>query len=90
MCPGGSVIASASSQGHLVTNGMSEHARDQENANSGLLVNITTEDYGSDHPLAGIDFQEKYENTQMTITLNGNMRPWPLKWVVLTIMLLAS
>lgn len=61
MCPGGSVIASASSQGHLVTNGMSEHARDQENANSGLLVNITTEDYGSDHPLAGIDFQEKYE-----------------------------
>lgn len=61
MCPGGMVIASASSEGHLVTNGMSEHARDQENANSGLLVNIETNDYNSDHPLAGIDFQEKYE-----------------------------
>ncbi|WP_449024263.1 NAD(P)/FAD-dependent oxidoreductase [Peptostreptococcus stomatis] len=70
MCPGGSVIASASSQGHLVTNGMSEHARDLENANSGLLVNVTIDDYGSDHPLAGIDFQEKYE--AMAFELGGS------------------
>lgn len=61
MCPGGSVIASASSEGQLVTNGMSEHARDLENANSGLLVNIETSDFESDSPLAGIEYQEKYE-----------------------------
>lgn len=61
MCPGGSVIASASSEGYLVTNGMSEHARDKENANSGLLVNISCDDFGSDSPLAGVAFQERYE-----------------------------
>lgn len=61
MCPGGTVIASASCEGMLVTNGMSEHARDKENANSGLLVNIETSDFGSEHPLAGVEFQEKYE-----------------------------
>ncbi|MFR3071832.1 MAG: NAD(P)/FAD-dependent oxidoreductase, partial [Paeniclostridium sp.] len=61
MCPGGSVIASASEEGQVVTNGMSEHARDKENANSAVLVNVTPEDFGSEHPLAGIYFQEKYE-----------------------------
>ena len=40
---------------------MSEHARDKENANSAVLVNVTPEDFKSDHPLAGIYFQEKYE-----------------------------
>ena len=79
MCPGGSVIASASSPGHLVTNGMSEHARDKENANSGLLVNITTEDYGSDHPLAGVDFQEKYE--AMAFKLGGSNYKAPCQLV---------
>lgn len=79
MCPGGSVIASASSQGHLVTNGMSEHARDLENANSGLLVNITTDDYESDHPLAGIDFQEKYE--AMAFELGGSNYQAPCQLV---------
>ncbi|MBF1063506.1 MAG: hypothetical protein HXL18_02035, partial [Peptostreptococcus sp.] len=78
MCPGG-MIASASSQGHLVTNGMSEHARDLENANSGLLVNITTDDYGSDHPLAGIDFQEKYE--AMAFELGGSNYQAPCQLV---------
>lgn len=61
MCPGGMVIASASSKGQLVTNGMSEHARNQDNANSGLLVNIRTEDFESEDVLAGVYFQEKYE-----------------------------
>jgi uncharacterized FAD-dependent dehydrogenase len=61
MCPGGSVIASASNEFEVVTNGMSEHARDKANANSGFLVNVLPEDFGSDHPLAGVDFQEKYE-----------------------------
>lgn len=61
MCPGGLVVASASEVGHLVTNGMSEHARDQHNANSGLLVQVFPEDFGSEHPLAGIDFQRALE-----------------------------
>lgn len=70
MCPGGMVIASSSSQGYLVTNGMSEHARDQKNANSGLLVNVNVDDYESDHVLAGIDFQEKYE--KLAFELGGS------------------
>lgn len=61
MCPGGSVIASASEENEVVTNGMSEHSRDKENANSALLVNINPEDFGSSDPLAGIEFQQKYE-----------------------------
>ena len=61
MCPGGQVVAAASEEGRLVTNGMSYHSRDQENANSGLLVGITPEDFQSEHPLAGIEFQRKWE-----------------------------
>lgn len=61
MCPGGMVIASASNEGEVVTNGMSEHARDQVNANSAFLVNVLPSDFGSDDPLAGVLFQEKYE-----------------------------
>ena len=61
MCPGGQVVASSSGDGEIVTNGMSNFARDKENANSAVLVNITPEDYGSDNPLAGIYYQAKYE-----------------------------
>ncbi|MGL4912448.1 MAG: NAD(P)/FAD-dependent oxidoreductase [Romboutsia sp.] len=61
MCPGGSVIASASDEFEVVTNGMSEHARDKANANSAFLVNVLPEDFGSNDPLAGVYFQEKYE-----------------------------
>jgi len=61
VCPGGYVVASASEDGCLVTNGMSEYLRDGENINGGLLVNITPNDFGSDHPLAGIAFQRKLE-----------------------------
>ena len=69
MCPGGEVVASSSNEGEIVTNGMSEFARDKENANSALLVNITCEDYESEHALAGIKFQEKYE--RMAFDLGG-------------------
>ncbi|MHB1483222.1 MAG: NAD(P)/FAD-dependent oxidoreductase [Saccharofermentanales bacterium] len=62
MCPGGRVIASASGEGQVVTNGMSLFARDGENANSAILVNIETSDFGGDSPLAGIEFQEKWEH----------------------------
>ncbi len=61
MCPGGTVVAATSIKGHVVTNGMSEFARDKENANAALLVNVDERDFGSTHPLAGIEFQEKLE-----------------------------
>lgn len=61
VCPGGMVVASSSEAGGLVVNGMSEHARNQKNINGALLVQIQTEDFASDHPLAGVDFQRKYE-----------------------------
>ena len=44
------MVAAASEQGRVVTNGMSEYARDRENINGGLLVNVTPEDFGSSHP----------------------------------------
>lgn len=61
MCPGGRVIGSSSEEGGIVTNGMSEYKRDQENANSAILVNIGPNDYGSSHPLAGMYLQREYE-----------------------------
>ncbi len=61
MCPGGHVINASSEPNTAVTNGMSNSARDSIMANSGLLVDVRTEDFGSDHPLAGVEFQRKYE-----------------------------
>ena len=61
MCPGGTVMASASEPHTIVTNGMSDHLRDKTNANSALLVNVTPEDYYVDNPLDGLLYQEKYE-----------------------------
>lgn len=61
VCPGGMVVASSSEEGGLVVNGMSEHARDQKNINGALLVQIKPKDFGSEHPLAGVEFQRKYE-----------------------------
>jgi len=61
MCPGGYVVASASQKGELVTNGMSYRSRNSKNANSAVLVDVRTSDYDTPHPLAGLEFQEKYE-----------------------------
>lgn len=61
MCPGGEIIDSSSEPETAVTNGMSESARDGRYANSGLLVDVRTDDFGSEDPLAGIDFQMSYE-----------------------------
>lgn len=61
MCPGGSVVAAASEPDSVVTNGMSCFARDAENANSALLVGVGPEDFGSDHPLAGMFLQREIE-----------------------------
>lgn len=68
MCPGGVVVNSASDNGEIVTNGMSYFARDKVNANSAVLVNVVPEDYGSDHPLAGVEFQSQYERLAYDLT----------------------
>jgi uncharacterized FAD-dependent dehydrogenase len=60
MCPGGTVVAAASEPGRVVTNGMSQYSRDERNANSGIVVGITPEDYPGG-PLAGIQFQRRWE-----------------------------
>ena len=60
MCPGGQVVAATSETGRVVTNGMSQYERSGKNANSGIVVGITPEDYPGD-PLAGIAFQRKLE-----------------------------
>ena len=61
MCPGGEVIASASAEGEIVTNGMSYFARDGKNANSALVVQVKREDFISDSPLAGVAYQRQIE-----------------------------
>jgi len=62
MCPGGHVINASSEKNTAVTNGMSNSGRDSFYANSGLLVDVRTEEFGSEHPLAGVEFQRKYEH----------------------------
>lgn len=61
MCPGGTVVAAASEKGGVVTNGMSEFARDGQNSNSALLVGVGPKDFKSDNVLAGIDYQRTLE-----------------------------
>lgn len=67
MCPGGTVVAAASAEGQVVTNGMSEHARDGKNANSALLVGVTPEDYPGDSPLSGIFYQMHWEKAAFNL-----------------------
>ena len=60
MCPGGQVVAATSEAGRVVTNGMSQYSRNERNANAGIVVGITPDDY-SGGPLAGIEFQRHWE-----------------------------
>lgn len=60
MCPGGYVVNASSEHGETCVNGMSYSGRDGENSNSAIVVNVTPEDYGSDHPLAGMKFQRRW------------------------------
>ena len=60
MCPGGTVVAATSEVGQVVTNGMSQYSRNERNANAGLVVAISPEDYPGG-PLAGIEFQRQWE-----------------------------
>ncbi|WOC33425.1 NAD(P)/FAD-dependent oxidoreductase [Caproicibacterium argilliputei] len=63
MCPGGTVVAAASEENRLVTNGMSVFARDGANANAALLVGLSPADFGSTDPLAGIALQRALESS---------------------------
>jgi uncharacterized protein len=61
MCPGGTVVAAASEEGRVVTNGMSQYSRHERNANSAIVVGITPEQDFPGHPLAGIALQRSLE-----------------------------
>ena len=61
MCPGGTVVASTSEVGRVVTNGMSQYSRNERNANSGIVVGISPDDYPG-NPLNGIEFQRFWES----------------------------
>ncbi|MBU2972338.1 NAD(P)/FAD-dependent oxidoreductase [Pseudoalteromonas sp. C2R02] len=71
MCPGGTVVAAASEEGRLVTNGMSQYSRHERNANSAIVVGIDPSDYplvdGKEDVLAGIEFQRKLEENAFKI-----------------------
>lgn len=61
MCPGGTVVAASSEEFGMVVNGMSEYARDGENANSAILVGIEPTYFEDNHPLSGIELQRQIE-----------------------------
>ena len=76
VCPGGEVVAAASETGRVVTNGMSEFARDKENINGAVLVNVTPEDFGGDaSPLAGVEFQRRLEEAAYALGGGGYRAP---------------
>ena len=69
MCPGGTVVAATSEAGRVVTNGMSQYSRNERNANAGIVVGITPQDYRQDgqasgpvSPLDGMAFQRFWES----------------------------
>ncbi|MGN1143464.1 MAG: NAD(P)/FAD-dependent oxidoreductase, partial [Anaerovoracaceae bacterium] len=78
MCPGGQVIVASSQEGGVVTNGMSYHDRDSGTANSALLCDVRTSDFGSSDVLAGVALQEKYEQLafQAGRKLNPDGKPY--------------
>lgn len=68
MCPGGEVVAAASEENGIVTNGMSEYKRDAENSNAAILVSVTPDDFPTDDPLSGIALQRGIEHRAYSIT----------------------
>ena len=80
MCPGGYVMASSSEPNTIVTNGMSKFARDGENANSAILVNVTPDDFKGESPLEGMYFQKELE--EKAFALGGKNYFAPVQRVV--------
>lgn len=83
MCPGGTVVAAASEENRLVTNGMSQYSRHERNANSAIVVGIEPKDFTEDgdtsNVLAGIDFQRRLE--EKAFKLGGESYDAPVQLV---------
>ncbi len=75
VCPGGSVVAAASEENRVVTNGMSEYARDKENINGGILVSVTPQDFPTKDVLAGVAFQRELEEKAFALGGGGYIAP---------------
>jgi hypothetical protein len=82
MCPGGTVVAATSEMGRVVTNGMSQYSRNERNANAGIVVGITPQDYRQDgphdgavNPLDGIAFQRQWESRAFELGGGGYRAP---------------
>ena len=67
MCPGGYVVAAASEEGGVVTNGMSYADRDGENANAALLVTLNPVDFPYEGPLGGVQWQRQIEEAAFAL-----------------------
>jgi uncharacterized FAD-dependent dehydrogenase len=84
MCPGGTVVAATSEIGRVVTNGMSQYSRNERNANAGIVVGVTPEDYrqrpGDDSvdPLDGVAFQRFWESRAFELGGGGYVAPGQL------------
>lgn len=63
MCPGGFVVNASSELGQLAVNGMSNYNRDEENANSAIVVTVQPEDFEGTGPLSGVAFQRRWEQS---------------------------
>ena len=75
MCPGGVVVAASSEAGGVVVNGMSGYRRNSPNANSALVATVGPADFGSDSPLAGIEFQRRLERRAFQAGGGGYLAP---------------
>lgn len=67
MCPGGYVVNASSEEGRTAVNGMSYSDRASHNANSAIIVAVTSEDYGCEGPLAGMEFQRRLEEKAFSL-----------------------
>ena len=75
MCPGGRVINASSEPGGVNVNGMSRHARDGRNANAAVLVGVRPDDFGGEHPLAGVYLQRRIEQAAFRCAGGGFRAP---------------
>ena len=85
MCPGGTVVAATSEEGRVATNGMSQYSRNERNANAGIVVGITPQDYRQDDkgegavsPLDGMAFQRQWESRAFALGGGGYIAPGQL------------
>jgi len=85
MCPGGTVVAATSEPDRVVTNGMSQYSRNERNANAGIVVGISPQDYRQDdlgagpvNPLDGMAFQRFWESRAFELGGGGYEAPGQL------------